>query len=330
MPDREASTVLLVVYSDLSGKARGHRVPMATVERIALAFAETSVDGYSQSQEGVAMGKPPIAGRAASRPPRVTGHTPSDPRSSLNLSSKPLGFYQLTPPTLTGSLRSRIHLLSPEDALHLDPITWAAPRLRLENPYPDFAHTSGFKLTLDSPDSQLLSPNEALKAADNKADGVRLGLDTSLDPGTFSLSALARDWNLKSFRRGAFLADVLHEPTVSLQLTFNPPGSYNPLATRTGYGPTAAGVSITALNLHFQRNGEEFFELAFAQLGVQVDSNGRLGFPLSVQGELHDVFAPNLSLTISAGGSLTQQDDGKFRLVWTPPVVGLLWHWWNP
>ncbi|HEX4322695.1 MAG TPA: hypothetical protein VHZ52_17400 [Acidobacteriaceae bacterium] len=276
------------------------------------------------------MGKPPVAGRAASRPPRVAGHTASDPRGSADLSSKPLGSYQLTPLNLTDSLRSRIHLLSPEDALHLDPIVWAAPRLRLEIPYPDFAHTSGFKLAMDPPDSQTLSPREVLQCINDKSEGVRCGLDLSLDPGTFSLSVVARDWNLKTFRRGAFLADVLHEPTASVQLSFNPPGSYNPLAGPTGYGPMAAGISVTALNLHFQRNGEEFFELAFAQLGVQVDANGRMGFPLSVQGELHDIFAPNLSLTISAGGSLAQQDDKKFHLSWTPPVVGLLWHWGNP
>jgi hypothetical protein len=86
---------------------------------------------------------------------------------------------------------------------------------------------------------------------------------------------------------------------------------------------------MTALNLHFQRGGEEFFELALGQFGVQVDSAGRMALPFSVQGEFHDVFAPHVSLTVSAGGSLVPQD-GKFRLDWDPPVVGLLWHWWNP
>jgi hypothetical protein len=226
--------------------------------------------------------------------------------------------------------RSHIHLLSPDEVLHLDPTPWSPAKLRLENPYPDFVQASMFQLKMDSPPSQLLTPEEMSNTTANPIKGVRLGLDMSLDPGTFSISALARDWNWKTFRRGAFLADILHEPTLNLLFGFNPPGSYNPLALPTGYGPAAVGLSITALNLHFQRNGDEFFELALGQLGVQLDSTGRMAFPFSVQGELHGVFAPDLSLIVNAGGSLEQQKDGKFRLEWGTPVVGLLWHWWNP
>jgi hypothetical protein len=275
------------------------------------------------------MGTGPLAGRAGARPPRVTGHSGSDPRTSLNLSSKPLGYFQLTPPNLNVGRRSPIHLLAPDNVLHLDPIPAAPTKLRLENPYPDFLRSSVFRLQVDSPPSQVFTSEEINKTNANAAEGVRLGLDLSLDPGTFSISAVARDWNLKTFRRGAFLADILHEPTVNLQFGFNPPGSFNPLALPTGYGPAAAGLSMTALNLHFQRGGEEFLELALGQFGVQVDSTGRMALPFSVQGELHDVFAPHVSLTVSAGGSLVPQDE-KFRLDWNPPVVGLLWHWWNP
>ncbi len=277
------------------------------------------------------MGAGDVKGRAAAHPPRVTGHSGSDPRTTLNLSPRPLGSYQLTPPNLTSGLRSHIHLLPPDEVLHLDPIPPSAPRLRLENPYPDFVRPSVFRLKLDSPQSQELTSEQVNDAgSDAKKEGVRLGLDMSLDPGTFNLSAVARDWNLKTFRRGAFLADILHEPGVSFQFGFNPPGSFNPLSLPTGYGPAAAGLSFTALNLHFQRAGEDFFELALGQFGVQVDSTGKMSLPFSVQGELHDAFAPHVSLTINAGGSLQPQQNGKFKLDWNPPVVGLLWHWWNP
>ena len=276
------------------------------------------------------MGKGPVAGRAAARPPRVAGHAGSDPRTHLNLSPKPLGSYQLTPPNLTTSLRSHIHLLSPEQVLHLDPIPSAPTKLRLENPYPDFAQALVYRLQMDSPPAQRFTSEEMNDTSSKPLTGVRLGLDASLDPGTFSISLVARDWNGKTFRRGPFLADILHEFTGNLKFDFNPPGSYNPLALPTGYGPAAAGVSITALNLHFKRNGEEFIELALGQIGVQLDSNGKMAFPFSAQGELHDVFAPNLSLTLSAGGSLEQNKHGKFDLKWDAPVVGLLWHWWNP
>src|ERR1700677_3226453 len=145
------------------------------------------------------MGAGPVAGRAAARPPRVNGHACSDPRTHLNLSSKPLGFYQLTPPNLIMDRRSHIHLLSPDEVLHLDPIPWAQAKLRLENPYPDFVQASMFRLKMVSPPSQLFTPEEISNTTANPTKGVRLGLDMSLDPGTFSISLVARDWNLKTF-----------------------------------------------------------------------------------------------------------------------------------
>lgn len=271
----------------------------------------------------------PIAGRAAARPPRVSGHAPSDPRTYLHLSSRPLGSYQLTPPNLMSARRSQIYLLRPDEVLHLDPVPAASPRLRLENPYPDLMNGSTFRWKFVAPAGELLTSEEIDKKIKGDDNGVRPGLDLSLDPGTFSLSLVARDWNFKTFKRGWFLADVLHEPTASLQFGFNPPGSFNPEALPTGYGPATVALSMTALNLHFQRGGEEFFELALGQFGVQVDATGKMSFPFSVQGELHDVFAPHVSLFVSAGGSLTPEN-GKWKAEWTPPVAGLLWHWWNP
>jgi hypothetical protein len=142
---------------------------------------------------------------------------------------------------------------------------------------------------------------------------------------------VARDWNAHSFQRGLFVADLLHEPGVNLQFDFNPPGSFNPLAIPAGYGPAAAGLSATALNLHFQKYSKgkatDVLELALGQFGVQVDATGKLAFPFGVQAELHDVFAPKISLFVNAGGSLEPQQNGKLKLEWSTPVLGVMWHW---
>lgn len=280
------------------------------------------------------MGSGQIKGRAASHAPRVAGHSSSDPRTSLTLSPRPLGSYNLTLPALTTGIRDRIHLLPPDKVLHLDPPSSTAPKLFLENPYPGLARPAFLEWKLESPSSRELTIDEVNRAAsDRSGPPLRLGIDGALDPGTFSFSIVARDWNLHTFHRGLFLADLLHEPGVNVQFGFNPPGSFNPLAIPAGYGPAAAGVSATALNLHFQRYSKgkatDVLELALGQFGVQVDATGKLAFPFGIQAELHDVFAPRISLFVNAGGSLEPKENGKLKLEWSTPVLGLMWHWPN-
>jgi hypothetical protein len=218
--------------------------------------------------------------------------------------------------------------------LHLDSQPSTTPKLQIGNPYPGLCFPAVLQWKLDSPQKQEITIDEANRAASAQSGPpIHPGLDGALDPGTFNVSLVARDWNLKAFKRGLFLADVLHEPGVSVQFGFNPPGSFNPLTIPAGYGPAAAGVSATALNLHFQRYSKgkatDVLELALGQFGAQVDSTGKLVLPFGVQGELHDVFAPKISLFVNAAGSLKPLENGKLKLEWTAPVVGLLWHWPN-
>jgi hypothetical protein len=204
------------------------------------------------------------------------------------------------------------------------------PRLFTDQPYPALNWPLRLEHVIESPPDQYVSLDEAKNAS--QEHGFTVGLDTALDPFNFTATIVLRDLNACSYQRGPFGLDFLHEPNFSLGFSYNLPAG-----SQAVVGPWAAAAALTLLNLHFQYKGKDKLELGLGQVGAQFDSTGKLTFPFGVQAEYHDVFTPNLSVTLSAGGSVKQPDPGdpdylthkdQFRVSWNPNLVlGMLFHW---
>jgi hypothetical protein len=265
----------------------------------------------------------------------------------LTLSRKPLGYFQLTPPTLLSPRPRFAHLLVPDEHLKLN-LSPPPTYLFQERPYPGLGWPFHLAYEVDPPDKTFLSIEKAVEIATDKEKGgdddddekVHWGIDEQLDPGTFTLSLVRRNLNFfPPIKRGDFQLDIGHEPTIGGSFTFNPPGGF--LAPNNmQYGPVALGVSMTALNFHFKRRGQEFLEFGLGQVGAQIDATGKVVFPFGAQLEIHnpftDLWSKDLSVIISTTGSFaqpdpsdpdyTEQTKNHYRLHWTPIGISTIWH----
>lgn len=289
----------------------------------------------------------PNAGKATppGKPPKITGHTPTVPRDELALSRKPLGYFQLTPPTLLEPRPRSFSLFASGEQPRLS-LSPSLVRLFQEQPYPGLSWPTHIGYDVIPPDKTFLSIEKSMDMFnsskgddDDDNDKVHVGVDEQLDPGTFTVSLVLRNLNAASISSGNFGLDLLHEPTLSGSFTFNPPGSFL-FPDNTQYGPVAAGVSMTFLNLHFKRKGKEFIELGLGQMGAQIDSTGKVVFPFGAQVEIHNPFtsfiSKDLSVIISAGGSFKKpdptdpdfnnQNKDNFLLRWSPIGISTIVH----
>lgn len=277
---------------------------------------------------------PPDRNAHTTKTANPIGRAPTDPRTQLQKAAKPLGSLQLRMPIFTNPNRQSLRLLPPGDELTL---TAKRPgpyfHLLQESPYMGLADPFFTRVTAPAPESRVISNKEAASlVSDPNGEKVVLGSDLDLDPFNFSLDFVVRHLDLFHFKIAGVTFDLLHEPTGTVSFAFNPNTPFHVPREPFEYGPLTAAVTGTVLNAHLQRNGDDILELGLGVGGVSIDRFGKPSFPFGVTAELHDVFGPDISLLVSAGGTFVPRDDGNgFQLNWVPLVtVGITAHWWHP
>jgi hypothetical protein len=149
---------------------------------------------------------------------------------------------------------------------------------------------------------------------------VQFGFDFTADSGlNTQISVLPRHLDAIRFRFLNVPVDLLHEPTLSVGVSLDP-------AT---FGTRTAQISGTLLNLHFQKHGQDFIELALGQAGYAFDSNGRNIISIGALAEIHSP-NPNFSVFLSGGGTITVGRDGQTTTEWSPITFGFIVHIANP
>jgi len=153
-----------------------------------------------------------------------------------------------------------------------------------------------------------------------KREPIQFGLDFSVDTTlTKQASILPRHFDVYRISLRGVPVDLGHEPTGSLGLSFNP----------RNFGTLTALASISAMNIHIQRQGKGFIELALGQLGLGYDSDKNTFVPLTAQAEIH---SPNehFSIYLNGGGTWTHAPGQGWIATWNPLTLGIVFHVLNP
>jgi hypothetical protein len=164
------------------------------------------------------------------------------------------------------------------------------------------------------------APTPAPASEPEKREPIQFGLDFSVDTTLAKqASILPRHFDFYRISLGGVPIDLGHEPTGSAGLSFNP----------KSFGTLTALASISAVNIHIQRQGKDFIELALGQLGIGYDSNKNTFVPLSAQAEIH---SPNehFSIYVNGGGTWSRAPGQGWTATWNPLTLGILFHALNP
>jgi outer membrane protein OmpA-like peptidoglycan-associated protein len=158
------------------------------------------------------------------------------------------------------------------------------------------------------------------------SSGVTANAPLGVDPGTYTVGVVWRNFNLKAGVDDAAVAlDVFHEPTLSVQVVPMNPQVYQ--------------LAVAVMNLHLRRHRQELIELSLSPT-AQVNSAGVPGAGVQGQIELHLTTRFSLAASSSIGvgphNPLAPPDRGTIPLgtehgrdwTWSPVSVSALVHFW--